>query len=189
MPSPATTLLLPSAAGALFWLEHATGAGTLALQVYAVLNPNDTRLRQTSACGNGLAAGHNAIIGSSTAAALNLLFLVRNLLSIRFVELSGRTKALVCAFFVACALFLAVWTWNGPISLLLAAGSCAATYAYLYLSGSWLRLVIGVNMLAWTINAVAFNSPWQLVSGLLGSSAAFWGAWRLRQQVAAPAAL
>lgn len=186
MPSTATTLI-PSAAGALFWLEHATGAGALTLQVYSMLNPNDTGLRQSAACGNGLAAGHNALIGSSTAAALNLLFLVRNLLSIRLVELSGRTKALVCAFFVAGTLSLSAWAWNGPISLLLAAGSSAATYAYLYLSGSGLRLVLGANMLVWTVNAVVFNSPWQMVGGLLGSSAAFWGAWQLRRQVAAPA--
>ena len=165
-------------------LEHGSGALALALNVYGYLNPDDRRLRLVATTGAGLMSTHNALIGAYTAASLHLLFLCRNLLSMRLVNTRSTFKLGLCGGFMVATLGLAWLTWQGPISLALALGSCAVTYAFFYLAGAPLRWVIGCNILIWMANAVVFGSVWQFASGALGAWAAFTGGWRLYRAAA-----
>ena len=168
-------------------LEHGSGALALALNVYGYLHPDDRRLRMLGTVGAALMSTHNLLIGAWTAAALHVLFMVRNLISAHLVGRAQRSKAVWCTGFMLATLTLAVVTWQGPISMALALGSCCVTYAFFYLSGARLRAVIGCNILVWMVNAVVFGSVWQFASGALGAWGAFTGSWRLHRAAAGPA--
>lgn len=73
-------------------------------------------------------AGHFFLLGACTAAAINIVSLVRNVVFTRYRESFPDARlpiAFVVVFSIAAAL-----TWQGPISLVALMASCAATMAF-----------------------------------------------------------
>ncbi|MBV7541984.1 YgjV family protein [Acidovorax sp. sic0104] len=163
----------------LFFAAHATGIIALILNVVGLIVKNDTALRRNAFWASLFTIAHNAAIGSATATALCSIIFLRNYMAIRPNSLTARKKVLLCVAFVAATWAAAAVTWSGPISALLALGSSCVTYAFFYLGGVRLRLVIGMNCLAWLSNAIIYESPWQFATGCLAAGAAFIGAWRI----------
>ena len=110
----------------------------------------------------------------------SIIFL-RNYMAIRPDKLSARMKIWLCAAFICATWLAAVATWSGPLSIALALGSSCVTYAFFFLGGIRLRLVIGMNCLIWLSNAIVYESPWQFATGCLAAGAAFTGAWRIHR--------
>jgi hypothetical protein len=158
---------------------HATGIIALILNVAGLVVKNDSALRKNAFLASLFTIAHNALIGSATATALCSIIFLRNYMAIRPDKLSARNKAMLCGAFMAATWIAAAVTWSGAISAVLALGSSCVTYAFFFLVGFRLRLVIGMNCLLWLSNAVIFESPWQFATGCLAAGAAFIGAWRI----------
>jgi len=165
--------------GLLYIAAHATGIIALILTVAGLVVKNDSVLRKNAFLASLFTIAHNALIGSATATALCSIIFLRNFMAIRPDKLSARKKAMLCGAFMAATWIAAVVTWSGPISAVLAFGSSCVTYAFFFLVGIRLRLVIGMNCLLWLSNAVIYESPWQFATGCLAAGAAFIGAWRI----------
>ena len=95
----------------------------------------------------------------------SIIFL-RNYMAIRPDKLSARMKIWLCAAFICATWLAAVATWSGPLSIALALGSSCVTYAFFFLGGIRLRLVIGMNCLIWLSNAIVYESPWQFAGSM-----------------------
>lgn len=165
--------------GLLYFAAHATGIIALILNVAGLIVKNDSTLRKNSFLASMFTIAHNAFIGSATATVLCAIIFLRNYMAIRPDKLSVRKKSLLCGAFIAATWIAAAATWSGAISAVLAFGSSCVTYAFFFLTGYRLRLVIGLNCLLWLSNAVIYESPWQFATGCLGAGAAFIGAWRI----------
>lgn len=165
--------------GWLYFAAHATGIIALVLNVAGLIVKNDSALRKNAFSASLFTIAHNALIGSVTATALCSIIFIRNYMAIRPDKLSARKKAMLCGAFMAATWIAAAVTWSGPISAVLALGSSCVTYAFFFLHGFRLRLVIGMNCLLWLSNAVIYESPWQFATGCLAAGAAFIGAWRI----------
>lgn len=165
--------------GLVYIAAHATGIIALVLNVAGLIVKNDSALRKNAFFASLFTIAHNGLIGSATATALCSIIFLRNYMAIRPDKLSARKKAMVCGAFMAATWLAAAVTWSGPISAVLAVGSSCVTYAFFFLAGFRLRLVIGMNCLLWLSNAVIYESPWQFATGCLAAGAAFIGAWRI----------
>jgi hypothetical protein len=165
--------------GLIYVAAHATGIIALVLNVAGLIVKNDSALRKNAFLASLFTIAHNALIGSATATALCSIIFLRNYMAIRPDKLSARKKTMLCGSFMSATWIAAAVTWSGPISAVLAVGSSCVTYAFFFLSGFRLRLVIGVNCLLWLSNAVIYESPWQFATGCLAAGAAFIGAWRI----------
>lgn len=159
-------------------LVHSTGALALGLQIRSMSHPSDHHLRLLSVVASLIMASHNALLGALTAMGIHLLFLVRNLLSVQPQRMSDVQRLVTCSFFILAILVMGSATWSGWLSALITVGSCAATYAYFYLRGPSLRLVLGANALMWLPNGFVHDSLWQIAGGTMGALAAAWGAWK-----------
>lgn len=166
----------------IYLAAHATGVVSLILTVAGLVVRNDATLRKNSFWASIFTIAHNALIGSATATALCSIIFLRNYMAIRPNSLTMRKRVLLCGAFMLVTWVAAALTWNGPISAVLAFGSSCVTYAFFFLAGVRLRLVIGMNCLLWLSNAIIYESPWQFATGCLAAGAAFTGAWRIRRQ-------
>ncbi|CAN7637086.1 YgjV family protein [Acidovorax sp. LjRoot129] len=165
----------------LFLSAHATGIIALVLNVAGLIVKNDSALRRNAFWASLFTIAHNASIGSATATALCSIIFLRNYMAIRPDKLSLRKKVVLCSAFMGATWVAAAVTWSGPISVVLAVGSSCVTYAFFFLAGVRLRLVIGMNCLLWLSNAIIYESPWQFATGCLAAGAAFAGAWRIHR--------
>ena len=120
-------------------------------------------------------------MGEYFSSLLSSIIFLRNYMVIRPDKLSARMKIWLCAAFICATWLAAVATWSGPLSIALALGSSCVTYAFFFLGGIRLRLVIGMNCLIWLSNAIVYESPWQFATGCLAAGAAFTGAWRIHR--------
>ena len=120
-------------------------------------------------------------MGEYFSSLLSSIIFLRNYMAIRPDKLSARMKIWLCAAFICATWLAAVATWSGPLSIALALGSSCVTYAFFFLGGIRLRLVIGMNCLIWLSNAIVYESPWQFATGCLAAGAAFTGAWRIHR--------
>lgn len=166
----------------IYLAAHATGVVSLILTVAGLVVRNDATLRKNSFWASIFTIAHNALIGSATAMALCSIIFLRNYMAIRPNSLTMRKRVLLCGAFMLVTWVAAALTWNGPISAVLAFGSSCVTYAFFFLAGVRLRLVIGMNCLLWLSNTIIYESPWQFATGCLAAGAAFTGAWRIRRQ-------
>lgn len=68
-------------------------------------------------------------------------------------------------------LLIATLTWNGVATLFPVVGSLIASYAMRYLRGAALRLAMVAVSALWMVNAIAFDSWWQMAAnGLAGGA-------------------
>ena len=156
----------------------ATGFIALSLNVGSAIGSNDRTLRTTSGWASAVWALNNLLIGAQTAAALSALSVARQFGAASLKEHERRKRAIAFAALVAAALLVAALTWNGVATAFPVAGSLIGTYAMLYTRGVALRLVlVAVNAL-WMVNALVYDSGWQLLATGISATAAAVGAWR-----------
>ena len=158
----------------------ATGILALSLNVSALVRPSDRTLLKTTGWASAIWALNNLLLGALTAAALSALSVGRQLGAVALHDRPGRVKAIAFASLVMATLLIAGLTWNGSHTVFPVAGSLVGTYAVLYMRGAALRLAMVLVNALWMVNAVAYDSGWQMAANVLSGTAAAIGAWRAR---------
>ena len=165
---------------------HATGGVALALTVSGLVHASDQALRWRTGLAAVLWACHNAAIGAETAAAVNLLTVVRQGASMVLHKPRARTRPVLCGTFIALAVVLAVLTWEGVPTVAVLLASMLTSYAMFYLRGHRLRTAMFVVSALWLCNALIHQSVEQVLSIAATATASGYGAWRLKRQARLP---
>lgn len=164
------------------YFVDATGVIALSFNVSGLAGPSDRKLRSTTGWASAIWALNNFLIGAHSAAALSVLSVGRQASASALQGSPRHIRALVFSAIVALTALIAALTWSGLATVCTAAGSLTATWAMFYLRGVALRLAMLAVAALWMVNAVVYDSWWQVIANLLAAGAAVIGAWRTRAE-------
>ena len=157
-------------------LLNGAGATALALNISGLAHPNDRTLRTKTGVAAALWAVNNFLMGAYSAAALSLVSASRQA-TVNAVDARGsRVRQSAFAAFMALTLLAGWLTWSGPVSAFTTAGSLLTCVAVFHLRDARLRWAMVASAALWMVNALVFNSWWQVAANLLAAAAAAWGA-------------
>jgi hypothetical protein len=168
-------------------LLNGTGATALALNISGLAHPNDRTLRTKTGAAALLWALNNFLMGAHSAAALSLVSASRQATVNAVDARGGRARQAAFAAFMAITLLAGLLTWSGPVSAFTTAGSLLTCVAVFHLRDARLRWAMVASAALWMVNAVVFDSGWQVAANLLAAAAAGWGAVRAEARPEAPA--
>jgi hypothetical protein len=163
--------------------EHfidATGVIALSLTTSALIGSSDRTMFRASGWASAIWALNSLLIGAYTAAALSVLGVGRQVSASKLMDRPTRTKTVAFGILAMATLLIAAATWTGAATLFPVIGSLIASYAMLYLRGAALRWSMVAVSALWMVNAITFDSLWQIAANGLAGGAAAVGAWRAR---------
>jgi hypothetical protein len=157
---------------------HATGLLALTLNVIALVRSCEKSLRMQSGVAGVVWALNNLLLGAHTAAALSLVSAGRSATSAMTLDRSAALRRLACGGFALLTLAVALLTWHGWPSALLAVASMLSTYAVFYLRGGTLRWSMLFVSALWMVHAWSLDSWEQMAANIVTAVAAVVGARR-----------
>ncbi|PWG64408.1 YgjV family protein [Sediminicurvatus halobius] len=168
----------------LSWLAgQLLGLTALTLCVAAFASRRDDRLMVLLISANVAFALHFLCFGSTTAAALTALIVLRICLARRYKGSVAVMAALLMASAAAAAL-----TWQSPLDLLPLTAAVLGTIGMFLLRGIPMRLLLAAAALAWTLNNILIGSIGGTLAELLVLATNLVTMLRLaREREAAPA--
>ncbi|MGJ8691362.1 MAG: YgjV family protein [Thalassotalea sp.] len=138
-------------------IAQAFGLLSFVFGTYTFLQKNDQRLKVSMLCLFTCQSIHFFLMGSPTAAAANILNLLRTFISLKF------NKPWLGALFIAANIAWGVYLYQSMISILPTIGACLGTYAVFYLQAIKMRLAFILAALCWITHNIVVNS----VGGIL----------------------
>jgi hypothetical protein len=130
------------------------GLGYLAfvLGVSAFLQKEDWKLKSLGACESMAYVAHFIMLGNPAAVVSCALASIRSILAVKI------RSARLAVFFIAANIALGLYVMDSPLAFLPIAGSCAATWAALVMSGIRMRIVFLFATALWLVNNILSGS-------------------------------
>ena len=137
---------------AYFNFVQALGFLAFFVSLYAFSRTSDKQLRIGQAVQSLILALHFYLLGASTAAAMSLLTVIRNFLSLH------KKIRNVAILFMVIYVAVGIYTYEEFVDLLPIASALLGTTAVFYLSGIKMRLVMMLSTTFWIIHNAVFLS-------------------------------
>ena len=135
-----------------FNFVQALGFLAFFVSLYAFSRTSDKQLRIGQAVQSLILALHFYLLGASTAAAMSLLTVIRN-----FLSLHKKIRNMAILFMVIYVA-VGIYTYKELVDLLPVASALLGTSAVFYLSGIRMRLVMMLSTIFWIIHNAVFIS-------------------------------
>ena len=135
-----------------FNFAQSLGLLSFILGTYTFLQKNDKQLKVSMLCLFACQTAHFFLLGSPTAAAANLLSLIRTFISIKF------KMPWVGIVFITANIVWGGILFETMLSILPILGACCGTYAVFFLHGIKMRLAFILGAVCWITHNILVGS-------------------------------